>query len=175
MAGQFVTIERPGYSLLTTHDVPYVPSGPDDANVFSQAAQYPLIEGEWLEYREGDSGWGCTRAGNRVLASSPTPDNEGTKPAFLNFVENGRTDTQLRRMAHLLKGPTGFTFRTKVIDTTGLSIGDEVAVFDILVNGVVRRGLAAASGTSGTWVVGTVERIHGENHASIYYNPHYVA
>lgn len=177
MAGTYFEILRPGYSTLTTHDLPYTLGNGEAAGlqVFNPLSARPLIEGEWLEYGAPAVGWAATRGGNNAIAVPGTPDNEGTAMAWPHWLERGRFDAQTRQYAHLLKGPAGFTFRTRVCDSSGLSVGDLVSVWDIdLGDGIVRRGLAKASESSGTWAVGTVERIFGTNDIAVYFNPVYI-
>jgi len=174
MAGTYFEILRPGYSTLTTHDLPYTNgTGETGVEVFNPLSARPLIEGEWLEYASVATGWAATRGGDNSAVSG-TPDDEGTALAWPHWLERGRFDAQTRQYAHLLKGPAGFSFRTRICDSTGLAAGDLVSVWDINLDGVVRRGLAAASGTSGTWAVGVVERVFGTNDIAVYFNPTYI-
>ena len=177
MAGTYFEIIRPGYSTLTTHDLPYI-TGTNETGVqvFNPLSARPLIEGEWLEYGASAVGWAATRGGsnNVTAAGTPEPGSEATAPSWPHWLERGRFDAQTRQYAHLLKGPTGFTFRTRVCDSTGLSAGSLVSVWDIdMGDGIVRRGLALASETSTTWAVGVVERVFGTNDIAVYFNPVY--
>lgn len=185
MAGTYFEILRPGYSVLTTHDVPYTNgTGETGVNVFSPLSTRPLIEGEWLEYAAG-SAWAAKRGGSNAGTAVPgTPDSLATGPSFPHWLEKGRFDAQTRQYAHLLKGPGGFTFRTRVCDTafqdgsgSDLGVGDLVAVYDVdLGDGVMRRGLAKKDvGAGPAWVVGTVERVYGTNDIAVNFNPFYLA
>jgi len=174
MAGTYFEILRPGYSTLTTHDLPYTNgTGETGVQVFNPLSARPLIEGEWLQYDSTQGSWFATRGGLNS-ASPGTPANEGTVMAWPHWLERGRFDAQTRQYAHLLKGPAGFSFRTRVCDSTGLAVGDLVSVWDIdLGDGVVRRGLAAAT-SGGIWAVGVVERVFGTNDIAVYFNPTYI-
>jgi hypothetical protein len=178
MAGTYFEILRPGYSTLTTHDLPYKNgTGETGVAVFNPLSARPLIEGEWLEYAASPTGgWAATRGGANIVTVAGTPEvgSQGAVPAWPHWLERGRFDAQTRQYAHLLKGPVGFSFRTRLCDSTGLAEGSLVSVWDIdMGDGVVRRGLALASGPA--WVVGTVERIFGTNDIAVYFNPFYLA
>jgi hypothetical protein len=170
MAGQYVTIINPGYSTLYTKDLPYLagsgdvagtnPLDPDDARA--------LVEGEFLQLVDSSGKSRFTRGGNNAMSVSGTPDGEGTVPAFLYFQEKGRYDAQHTKLAHCIMGPSLFEFRTKLCYSTGLSVGDQVSVFDwdgpAGAFGVVRRCLAAYSAG---WSVGRVSRIYGTNDIAV--------
>lgn len=174
MAGKFIEILNPGYSTLWTRDLLYTPGSGEasDLNVFNPLGARPLVEGEWLEMETTSSGRKFTRGGNNAMAVPATPDGEGTVPAFLYFMEEGRFDAQATKRAHGIMGPSMFEFRTKLIDTTGLSVNDAVAVFDwdglASAFGLVRRVLAKR--TAG-YVIGRVTRIFGTGDASVLYMP----
>lgn len=178
MAGTYFEILRPGYSTLTTHDLPYATgTGETGVQVFNPLSARPLIEGEWLQYASSTTGWVATRGGNNSQATPGTPDGEGTVMAWPHWLERGRFDAQTRQYAHLLKGPVGFTFRTRVCDSTGLAAGDLVSVWDIdLGDGVIRRGLAKASTSplAPVWAVGVVERVFGTNDIAVFFQPTYI-
>jgi len=172
MAGQYVQIIVPGYTSLFTRDLAYAvttPAESSDLNPFDPSSSRPLVEGEWLERADADK---VKRGGNNVVSVSGTPDGEGTTPAFLYFNEKGRYDVQMTRRAHIIQGPVGFEFRTKLCCSAGLSVGDAVSVWDW--DGVdgefgcVRRVLAKA--VAG-FIVGRVTRIFATNDIAVYFNP----
>jgi len=174
MAGKYFEIQRPGYSTLTTQDVSYTPnpSEPATINPFSPVDPLSLLEGEWLEYSASTDGWRATRGGsNAGTAVAGTPDSEGTVPAYPHWLEEGRFDMQTRRLVHLLKSPTGFTFRTRLCDTAfgALAVNDAVSVYDVNIGGgIIRRGLAKRTAGCG---VGFVERIYGTNDIAVFFLP----
>lgn len=176
MAGQFVEIIQPGYSTLWTKDLKYTPGTGEAATLdpFNPRGARPLCEGEWLE--RASDGVHFTRGGNNALAVPATPDNEATVPSFLYFQEQGRYDAQASKKAHIILGPHGFEFRTKLCRSAGLSVNDRVSVWDWdgdgAYGGLVRRVLAA-------WVaglvVGRVSRVFGTNDIAVIYMPGYSA
>lgn len=165
MAGKYVKIVRPGYSMLWTENRAYTPGSGDVStlNPFDPSSARPLIEGEWLQM-VGDEYF--TRGGNNVVSVSGTPDGEGTAPAFLLFQEKGRYDSQVVQQAHCVTGPLGFEIETKLCKSAGLSVNDKVSVWDLdsLGDGKVYRVLAAFSAG---WAVGRVSRIIGTNHIRV--------
>lgn len=178
MAGQYVNIIVPGYTNLYVRDLPYVPGEGDasDTNPFNPTDARPLIEGEWLERTGADK---VTRGGDNNMANdggSGAKQNEGDKPAFLFFSEKGRYDVQLSRRAHIIAGPHGFEFRTKlcVDEFTALDVGAPVSVWDYDgpsgSYGVVRRVLGKAV-ASGSYVVGYVTRVFGSSDIAVMYSP----
>lgn len=169
MAGKYVTILNPGYSLLWVKDLLYNvsateagvgvvnPLNPDDYN--------PLIEGEFLEFSHSGNKPRFTRGGNYAMAVSGTPDSESSNPSFLYFQEKGRYDAQATKMAHCIVGPAMFEFRTKLVYGTGLSVNDKVSVWDYDGFGsLVRRVLAAHSAG---FSVGRVSRIYSTNDIAV--------
>lgn len=170
MAGNYVEILNPGYSMLWTLDLPYLagsgdvagtnPLNPDDARA--------LIEGEWLELVASGNKKRLTRGGNNAMSASGTPDGEGSNPAFLYFQERGRYDAQATKLAHVIMGPHPLEIRTKLAYSTGLSVNSRVAVFDwdgrSGAFGVVRRVLAPFS--SG-YSIGRVSRIYGTDDIAV--------
>ena len=172
MAGKYATIISPGYSLLFTKDLPYLAGSGEaaDINPFKPNDDRPLVEGEFLELAASGSSPRYTRGGNNAMAASGTPDSEGTKPAFLYYMEEGRYDSQVAGEAHCIRGPLGFEFQTKLCCSTNLAVGDKVSVWDwdgrAGAYGKVRRVLA--KWTAG-WVVGRVSRIYGQDHIAVVY------
>jgi len=171
MAGKYVTILNPGYSLLVTRDLPYTAgSGESGVNPFDPSDTRALVEGEFLELVSSGSSAKYTRGGNNAVAVEGTPDGEGTNPAFMYFLEEGRYDAQMSQQAHCIRGPLGFEFRTKICRSSGLSVNSKVSVWDwdggSNAWGKVRRALAVFSAG---WVVGRVSRIYGTDDISVIY------
>lgn len=175
MAGKFIELLNPGYSTLWTRDLQYQPGSGEasDLNPFDPNSARPLVEGEWLEM-EGSSSDGkkVTRGGDNVVSVSGTPDGEGTNPAFLYFLEEGRFDAQATKRAHIIMGPSMYEVRTKLGYSSGLSVNDPVSVWDwdgpsgAYPN--VRRVIAAHSAG---YVIGRVTRIYGTNDFSFLFMP----
>lgn len=164
MAGAFLEFQIPGYSTLWTEDLAYTPGTGEaaDLNPFDPSSDRPLIEGEWLERSSDGKKW--KRGGNNDEAEV----SEGTLPAFPYFMEKGRYDAQVSKLGHCVIGPAGYIFRTKLCLSAGLAVGDKVSVQDILVAGVVRRGLIKL--VSG-YCIGRVARIIGTNDIVVQYLP----
>lgn len=175
MAGKYVTILNPGYSSLITKDLPYLAGSGESASInpFNPQDSRPLVEGEWLQLAASGTANRYTRGGNNVVTTPDTPDGEGTVPAFLYFLEEGRYDAQVAQQCHVIRGPLGFEFRTKLCVSAGLSVNSLVSVWDWDGGGAspgtygcVRRVLALRSAG---WVVGRVSRIFGTNDISVIY------
>jgi hypothetical protein len=173
MAGKYIELINPGYSTLWTRDLKYAPGSGEAATLdpFNPKSLRPLVEGEWLEVG-GSTGKQLTRGGDNVTSVPGTPDGEGTVPAYLHFMEQGRYDQQATKRAHVVMGPAGFEFRTRLCNSAGLSPNDPVSVWDWDgpggAWGVTRRVLAAH--TAG-WVIGRVTRIYGTNDIGVMYLP----
>lgn len=170
MAGKYFEFLVPGYSTLSTKDLPYL-AGSGDAsgtNPLNPDDDRALIEGEFLELTASSNKPRFTRGGDNVVSSSGTPDGESSVPSFPYFQEKGRYDAQHTKMAHCVIGPLGFEFRTKLIYSSGLSVNDQVSVWDwdgaSGAFGLVRRCLSALS--SG-YAIGRVSRIYGTNDCAV--------
>jgi hypothetical protein len=157
MAGTNVEIIVPGYSTLFTRDLPYTPGAGEvaDLNPFDPDSAAPLVEGEWLEVAASNGAERLTRGADA-----------SQKPCYLYFMERGRYDAQLSRKAHVVVGPHGFIFRTKLTDGGPFAIGDSVA--PKTVSG--KRVLAAYS-TAGVYAVGHVIAKSGD-WITVQYAPH---
>lgn len=172
MAGKYATLLNPGYSQALVRDLPYLAGSGDDAdtNPFKPTDNRPLVEGEWLQLGASGNAPRFTRGGNNAMAASGTPDGEGTVPAFMYFMEEGRIDAQVAGMAHCVVGPLGFEFRTKLCYSGGLSVNSKVSVWDwdgrSGAYGIVRRVLAV---WSAGWLVGRVSRIYGDDDIAVIY------
>lgn len=174
MAGKFIEILNPGYSTLWTRDLLYTPGTGEAAslNPFDPSSARPLVEGEFLEHSATGNGKKVQRGGNNAMAVSGTPDNEATVPSYLYFLEEGRFDAQATKRAHIVMGPHGFEFRTKLCRSAGLSINDPVSVWDwdgdAGAFGLVRRVLAARAAG---YLIGRVTRIFGTNDIALTFMP----
>lgn len=170
MAGTYFEFLVPGYSLLWTKDLLYTAGTGDAAgtNPLDPDDDRALIEGEWLEMSASSNAPRVTRGGNNAMTASGTPDNEGTNPAFPYFQEKGRYDAQHTKLCHVVLGPHGYEFRTRLIQSSGLSVNTRVSVWDW--DGpsgawsVVRRALAVFSAG---YSIGRVSRIYGTNDCAI--------
>jgi hypothetical protein len=197
MAGKFVTILNPGYSTLYTRDLAYTAfehvDGSTSANVFNPDASHPLQEGEWLTStgdgklkRAASDAGAYTGSAGSVLAINTSGSTlaAATTPCFMNFQERGRYDAQLTRKAHVIMGPSNFEFRTKQIICA--ASGDEgkrvVVMCCIDTSGrhvaalVVEDDAATACGgslTTGAWYAGVITRVHGQNDATVLFQPGY--
>lgn len=174
MAGKFVDIINPGYATLFTKDLEYaansVWTAAGESNAFDPDDSYYLQEGEFLVLNSDGK---LTREGATLTLDM---DNEGSKLPFMYFAERGRYDAQITRKAHVITGPIGFEFRTKMCDSTGLNVGDQVVVCDVSISGRAYRGLGAGKATAtGDYAVGHVSKVHGTNDISVIFNPHIVA
>lgn len=175
MAGQYVSIVVPGYNSLFVRDLSYVAGSGDlpDVSPFNPTDLRPLIEGEWLERTGADK---VTRGGLNLVEAGDLKDTDtkGTVPAFLYFNEKGRYDVQMTKRAHIITGPSGFEFRTKLCTSEDFEVGQAVAVYDWAGTasapyGCVRRVLGVA--TSGAYVVGRVTRVYGTSDIGVLYSP----
>jgi hypothetical protein len=135
LKSEFQTIHRRSFELA-------VPAllNPNNAN--------PLIEGEFLQL---DTAYKMAR-GTGVSAV----------PSFAYFAEQGRYETQA-----IGKGPFlylgAYEADTKVMDATGLSVGDPLTVGDVTVATLTRRGLLAVATPGTDFVVGYVTRLPAAN------------
>ena len=172
MNKNFEIISSGGYSTLWVKDLPYAAGSGDasDVNPFNPKDDRPLIDGEWLQY--SSTAGKLTRGGNNAMAVSGTPDSEGSVMAFPYFMEAGRTDSQFKKLAHIIIGPYGFEFRTKIVYSTGLSVNSAVSVWDwdgpSGDYGLVRRALALQVGG---FIIGRVTRVFGTNDVSVFFQP----
>ena len=174
MAGKYIEILNPGYATLWTRDVGYTPGQGEasDLNPFDPNGDRPLVEGEFLEFEgTSSSGLKVTRGGLNAVSAGDAPANEADGPSFMHFMEKGRYDMQTRKMAHIVTGPQGFEFRTKLCRSSGLSVNSAVGVFDWAGTvasplGMVRRVLALSAGGH---TCGYVTRIYGTNDIGIFW------
>lgn len=180
MAGKYIEFINPGYSTLYTKDVGYaantVRDGDDPANPFNPDSANPLLEGEFLEMSSSNK---VTRGGTTSPATAGA--NIAEKPCFLHFSERGRYDAQLTQKAHLVVGPAGFEFRSKLCVAASSEVGDMVFVADVaspsaagkFVKGLVGQGdLGSATGTF--YSVGFITRKHSDSDIQVMYMPQMV-
>jgi hypothetical protein len=139
LVSEFQTIHRRSFTLA-------------DPTILNPTNVRPLVEGEWLQL---DGSYHMARGGDN--AGNLT--DEAAVPSFCYFAEQGRYETQA-----IEKGPFlymgGYEADTLMMDSTGLAIGDELAVFDLDIGGVIRRGLGEQS--TGL-IVGYVTRLPAAN------------
>ena len=195
MAGKYITIVNPGYSTLFTRDLKYDPNttwdGSDPSNPFDPDSAIPLLEGEWLVpvasnkvTREGSQ-----NAGTATQSSVTAPGyNLGREAAYLHFNERGRYDAQITKKTHLISGPGGFEFRTKLCKCAAGDEGELVVVADMAhpnQAGQYVRALYSASALNAAasftalvktrvFVVGTVARVYGTDDMLVRYNPGFI-
>lgn len=182
MAGKYIEFINPGYSTLYTKDVGYAVcdsarDGDDPANPFNPDSANPLLEGEFLEMTSSNK---VTRGGTDPAAASG--DNIATKPCFLHFSERGRYDAQLTQKAHLVVGPAGFEFRSKLCVADNSEVGDMVFVADIdspsatgkFVKGLVGQQDLAGGTTGAFYSVGFITRKHSASDIQVMYMPQMV-
>jgi hypothetical protein len=192
MAGQFVTILNPGYSTLYTRDLSYTVvanvDGSTSANPFNPDSTDPLQEGEWLTF---DGAGKLKRAAADVVYDAASPaalavavstagDNAlATTPCFMYFQERGRYDAQLTRKAHVITGPVGFEFRTKMIVCASGNEGEKCfvqlcvdpsgrQVAALVAESAIGDGVALAGGE---WFAGVIMQVHGTNDATVLFQP----
>jgi hypothetical protein len=108
----------------------------------------PVVDGEWL-------------ALNSAKALARGSSEGASSLVFPVHTEKGRYDTQGIGKANVIfAGP--FEARSKVVDLTGLAVGDYLTVQDVTFEALTRRGLKKKSGTSGGIViVGVCSKIIG--------------
>ena len=141
LVSEFQTIQRRPFALA-------------DTGILNPNNVRPLVEGEWLQL---DASYQMERGGDN--AGNLT--DEASVPSFCYFAEQGRYETQA-----IGKGPFlymgGFEADTLIMDSTGLAVGDELAVFDIDVGGagIIRRGLGEQSAGL---IIGYVTRLPASN------------
>ena len=128
----------------------------DDVDILDPNNVRPIVDGEWLQLTT--TTYKMARGGNN--AGNLT--DEGTVPAFVYFAERGRYETQA-----LGKGPFlymgVYEADTKIMDATGLAVGDVVSIFDVDIGGIIRRGLGER--TAAGVAVGFVTRLPANNNS----------
>lgn len=135
---QPLEILYPPFQKLETRDYP----AKTEAQITDPQNANPLVEGEFVNILGGAD----TGTIQRAAKTDPHP--------MLYLGQIGRTDIQTTKKAPVALEPP-LIIRTKLVDGTGLVIGDKLMVDDITFNGLTRSGLKEAAG-SGSFVVGQV-------------------
>src|ERR1051325_2660570 len=113
-----------------------------DPTLLNPNATNPLVDGEWLKL---DTNYALVRGADADVA-----------PQYPLFAERGRYDTQaIGKSPVLFLGM--YEADTTIMDATGVAIGDPLAVFDVTIGGLTKRGLKKA--TSGKLIVGWCTRL----------------
>ena len=134
LVSEFQTIQRRPFELV-------------DGTLLNPVASNPLIDGEFLE---------LDATTYRMLRGTANP---ALVPSFCFFAERGRYETQaIGKGPFLYMGP--YEADTKVMDATGLAVGDALEVANVLIGGVNKRALVKA--TTG-YVIGRVTRLPAYN------------
>lgn len=172
MAGKYIEFLNPGYSTLFTRDLQYslntTFTTAEAGNVFDPDNANPLVEGEWLSFTADGK---VQRFGSGTQAAG---DNVANVPCALHFSERGRYDAQITRKAHLVTGPNGFDFKTKlcVVDSTAAA-GTRLFVADVEdASGNFKKGLVDAANVTdpSTFTVGAT----GGATSAYYWSPGYI-
>lgn len=111
----------------------------------------PLLDGEWLTLDTAE--YKLERATGAQQAA----------PAWQLFAERGRYDTQaIGKVPVLFMG--GYEAETKIVDLTGLAVGNALVVDDVTVGGVAdKRGLIKLPATTGEHLIfGYVTRVFSD-------------
>lgn len=131
-------IENPPFQDIETLDF----LGVTDKMVYDPSYSNPLLEGEFVEMFDGANTGKIKRAAKT------------TKFPLLYMGQVGRSDQQVSKKAPVcMENP--LVIRTKIVDGTGLALGDEVMVDDVTYNALTRSGLKKAAG-SGSYRFGVV-------------------
>lgn len=138
LISEFTPIMRRGFEVATVDVNSVSIVNPNSAN--------PLVLGEWLEL---NSSYQMVRG---------TVDG-ATVPSWAVFGERGRTDMQaLGKAPMLYLGP--YEAQTKVMDSTGITLGEGLMVGDVTYGGLTRRGLKQ---NAAGFVVGYATRLPADN------------
>ncbi len=115
----------------------------------------PLIDGEFLEISTA----------YQLARSSGEP----AKPTYPVYMERGRYDTQaIGKTSVLFMGM--YEAETRVVNTSGLVVGDFLVVADVTVDALTKKGLKEAAGAGHHWVVGVVTRLPGGGKIRFWHN-----
>lgn len=131
---------------LTRRDFPLADSG-----ILQPLSANPLLDGEWLELN-----------GSYLLQRGAVAEG-GSPLVFPVHTERGRYDTQAIGRTNVLYFGQ-YEAETKVVDLTGLSVGDALTVQTLGATAgafETKRGLAKSTATAGKVVVGYVSRLPG--------------
>lgn len=116
------------------------------AGITSPHAANPLVLGEFLELNSS----------YQAIRGAGTP---AAVPSFAVFGEQGRTDIQTLGKAPLLY-LHWYEAQTKVMDATGITLGEALEVSDVTYGALTRRGLVQF--TAG-YVIGYATRLPADN------------
>ena len=143
LISEFQTLHRRAFEL-------------EDSGSLDPTSVRPLVDGEYLQLNDA---YRMVRGGNNAQAVPGTPDDEGLVPAFPYFAEQGRYETQaIKKGPFLYLAP--FEAETKIMTGTGLALGDALSVWDVVIGGIIRRGLFKRSAG---YIVGYVTRLPTNN------------
>ena len=139
LISEFQTIHRRPFELA-------------DPTILDPTNVRPLVEGEFLQL---DTSYKMARGGDNDAGTL----DPAAVPSYCYFAERGRYETQA-----IQKGPFlymgSYEADTLIFDGTGLTLGEALAVVDVDIGGIVRRGLGQwASGI----VVGYVTKLPANN------------
>lgn len=137
---------------LTRRDFPLA-----DATLLAPVGANPLLDGEFLEL---DANYKLARNAAIAGHTQVGGTNEGANPlVFPVHTERGRYDTQaIGKVNILMLGM--YEAETKIVDTTGLVVGDSLTVQGITIGGVAgKRGLKKQVAAAGVIIVGYVSKV----------------
>lgn len=117
-------------------------------NITNPNSANPLVMGEWLE---------LNTAYQMVRGSV----DGALVPSFCVWGERGRTDVQALKKAPMLYLGS-YEAQTKVMDATGLTLGEALMVGNVTYGGLTRRGLKQHGGGAEK-IVGYVTRLPANN------------
>ena len=181
MAGKYIEFINPGYSTLYTRDLQYKASSAgsygesSSINVFDPDSANPLVEGEWLQYTANNK---LSRVDSGLSVAAAAGANVSTVACALHFQEKGRYDAQITKKAHVVSGPNGFDFKTKLcLVDSSVTAGTRLFVADFAVGSDLKRGLydaasLQASAAHTTFAVATAAGTIED--AEYYWSPGYV-
>lgn len=196
MAGKYIEFVNPGYSTLYTRDLKYLPSSAgsygesSSINVFDPDSANPLVEGEWLQYTADNK---LSRVYSSSSIAAAAGANVSTVACAMHFSEKGRYDAQITKKAHVVSGPNGFDFKTKLcLVDSSVAAGTRLFVADFAVGSEFKRGLYDATSLQGTsahvafavatsgatienadyyWSPGYVQRYIGTGEVVVHFDP----
>lgn len=136
LVSEFTNIHRRPFELV-------------DNTILKATATNPLLMGEWLQH-----------SGNYLMARGAEAAGS-TVPSFPVFSETGRYETQALGKVPILY-MNAFEADTLVFAAAGLALGSPVAVGDVTIATLTRRGLLLNPGGS-VLTVGFVTRLPANN------------
>lgn len=108
----------------------------------------PLVDGEWLEL---DANYKAVRG-----------SGEAAVPSWICWAERGRYDTQAIGKVPLLF-LNGFEAITKIVDLTGITVGEALVVQNVTIGGLAKRGLAQLGAGAGEHlIIGYATRVFAD-------------